>query len=55
MAKIDSKTRALLDAIAQAEDCRRADPMERVCHSCWEKVGEAVKVIDPKSFDVVFG
>ena len=52
---MDDKTKALLDAIGQAEDCRRADPMERVCHSCWEKVSDAVKVIDPVRFEVLFG
>ena len=52
---MDEKTKALIDAIRQAEDCRRNDPMERICHTCWAKVGEAVKVIDPESFEVVFG
>ena len=52
---MNSKTKALLDAIAEAEDCRRNDPMERVCHTCWAKVGEAVKAIDPETFDVLFG
>ena len=40
---MDSKTKALLDAIGQAEECRRDDPMERICHTCWEKVCDAVR------------
>ena len=47
---MDSKTKALLDAIGQAEECRRDDPMECICHTCWAKVRDAVKVIDPESF-----
>ena len=52
---MDSKTKALLDAIGQAEDCRRADPMERVYHSCWAKVSEAVRVLNPERHKVLFG
>ena len=53
---MNSKTKALLDAIAEAEDCRQSDPNgQRICGPCWAKVGDAVKVINPKSFEVLFG
>ena len=53
---MDSKTKALLDAIAEAEHCRQSDPNgQRICGPCWAKVGDAVKVIDPETFDVLFG
>ena len=52
---MDSKTKALLDAIGQAEECRRDDPMERICHTCWAKVRDAVRAINPETFDVLFG
>ena len=52
---MDEKTKALLDAIGQAETCRHDDPMERICHICWAKVREAVRDIDPETFEVLFG
>ena len=50
----DSKTQALLDAIRKAEDCRRNDPMERICHVCWDAVGVAAEAVDPTKTDVKF-
>ena len=51
---MDEKTKALLDAIRQAEECRRADPMERICHVCWVAVGVAAEAVDPTKTDVKF-
>ena len=51
---MDSKTQALLDAIRKAGDCRRNDPMERICHVCWDAVSVAAEAVDPTKTDVKF-
>ena len=52
---MDEKTTALIEAITTADECRRNDPIGRICHVCWAKVGDAVRDIDPEKIAVMFG
>ena len=42
---MDDKTKALLDALERADECRRDDPMLRVCHTCWDELIQSAEAL----------